>query len=122
MRAWRGPRLPKNLLHDMYEVHTEGGGYDKDNGGQWKPGTTVETKFQGVVMPLNNEDLQYVDSGTYTLNSQKVYTNGYQLKVGAEFRDGYDGQVYTVKQELTHGPIHSMKRYMVERKGASNPK
>ena len=122
MRAWRGPSLPKNLLHDMYEVHTEGGGYDKDNGGQWKPGATVETKFQGVVMPLNNEDLQYVDSGTYTLNSQKVYTNGYQLKVGAEFRDGYDGQVYTVKQELTHGPIHSMKRYMVERKGASNPK
>ena len=84
--------------------------------------TRVETKFQGVVMPLNNEDLQYVDSGTYTLNSQKVYTNGYQLKVGAEFRDDYDGQVYTVKQELTHGPIHSMKRYMVERKGVSNPK
>lgn len=122
MRAWRGPKLPKSLLHDMYEVHTEGGGYDKDNGGQWKPGTPVETKFQGVVMPLNNEDLQYVDSGTYTLNSQKVYTNGYRLKVGAEFRDGYDGQIYTVKQELTHGPIHSMKRYMVERKGVSNPK
>ena len=42
----------------MYEVHTEGGGYDKEQGGQLKPGTTAETVFQGVVMPLHNEDLQ----------------------------------------------------------------
>ncbi len=44
------------------------------------------------------------------------------LQVGAQFRDGFDGQIYTVKQELTHGPVHSMKRYMVEKKGESNPK
>ena len=93
MRKWKGPQIPRSLLHSMYEVHTEGGGYDKEQGGQWKPGTTVETAFQGVVMPLNNEDLQYIDSGSYTL-----------------------------KQELTHGPVHSMKRYMVEKKGESNPK
>ena len=101
MRKWKGPQIPRSLLHSMYEVHTEGGGYDKEQGGQWKPGTTVETAFQGVVMPLNNEDLQYIDSGSYTLNAQKIYT---------------------VKQELTHGPVHSMKRYMVEKKGESNPK
>ena len=118
----KGPQIPRSLLHSMYEVHTEGGGYDKEQGGQWKPGTTVETAFQGVVMPLNNEDLQYIDSGSYTLNAQKVYTNGHTLQVGAQFRDGFDGQIYTVKQELTHGPVHSMKRYMVEKKGESNPK
>ena len=122
MRIWRGPKLPRHLLHTMYEMHTEGGGYDKENGGQWVPGETVETPFQGIVMPLNNEDLQYADSGTYTVNAQKVYTNGHTLRVGAQFRDGYDGQVYTVKQELTHGPVHSLKRYMVEKKGESNPK
>ena len=61
-------------------------------------------------------------SGSYTLNAQKVYTNGHTLQVGAQFRDGFDGQIYTVKQELTHGPVHSMKRYMVEKKGESNPK
>lgn len=122
MRKWKGPQIPRSLMHSMYEVHTEGGGYDKEQGGQWKPGTTVETAFQGVVMPLNNEDLQYIDSGSYTLNAQKVYTNGHTLQVGAQFRDGFDGQIYTVKQELTHGPVHSMKRYMVEKKGESNPK
>ena len=41
-----------------------------------KPGTTVETAFQGVVMPLNNEDLQYIDSGSYTLNAQKSIRMG----------------------------------------------
>ena len=52
------------------------------------------------------------------IGSSVVYT----LQVGAQFRDGFDGQIYTVKQELTHGPVHSMKRYMVEKKGESNPK
>lgn len=122
MRNWKGPKIPRSLLHDMYEVCAEGGYYDKENGGQWKPGDPKETKFQGVVMPLNNEDLQYMDSGTYTVNAQKVYTNGHTLCVGAEFRDGFDGQLYTVKQELTHGPIHPLKRYMVEKKGTSHQK
>ena len=122
MRTWRGPRLPRSLLHTMYRITKEGGRYDPERGGQFTGGKTVEVPFQGVVMPMNNEDLQYMDSGTSTINVQKVYTNGETLEIGAQFRDGYDDQVYTVKQELTHGPIHSMKRYMVEKKGGSKPK
>lgn len=122
MRTWKGPKLPRGLLHEMFEVHEDGGYYDKQNGGQWVPGGASEEAFQGVVMPLNNEDLKYMDAGTYTINAQKVYTNGHTLRVGAQFRDGYDGQLYTVKQELTHGPVHALKRYMVEKKGVSNPK
>lgn len=121
MKIWKGPRLPRHLLHEMYEV-CAAGGYDKDRGGQWMAGSTEEIPFSGIVMPLNNEDLQYIDSGTYTLNAKKVYTNGHALHVGARFRDGYDGQLYTVKQELTHGPIHAMKRYIVEARGESSPK
>ena len=85
MKRWKGPKLPRHLLHTMYEVHDESGEYSKDNGGQWVPGERIETPFQGVVMPLNNEDLQYADSGTYTINAQKVYTNGHTLCVGAQF-------------------------------------
>ena len=29
MRKWKGPQIPRSLLHSMYEVHTEGGGYDR---------------------------------------------------------------------------------------------
>ena len=90
MRKWKGPQIPRSLLHSMYEVHTEGGGYDKEQGGQWKPGTTVETAFQGVVMPLNNEDLQYIDSGSYTLNAQKVYTNGHCNDAEPNYQAQYD--------------------------------
>lgn len=122
MRSWRGPKLPRNLLHTMYRITREEGHYDPDRGGQFTGGKIVEVPFKGVVMPMNNEDLQYMDSGTSTINVQKVYTNGETLEIGAQFRDGYDDQVYTVKQELTHGPIHSMKRYMVEKKGGSKPK
>lgn len=67
MRKWKGPQIPRSLLHSMYEVHTEGGGYDKEQGGQWKPGTTVETAFQGVVMPLNNEDFHNFLSRSYLI-------------------------------------------------------
>lgn len=122
MRSWRGPKIPKNLLHDMYEITKEGGGYDPEKGGQFTGGKPVEKLFKGVVMPLSNEDLQYMDSGTSTKNAQKVYTNGATLTIGARFRDGFDGQEYTVKQELTHGPIHPLKRYLVEKKGESKPK
>ncbi len=122
MRSWKGPKIPKALLHEMFELTREGGGYDPKNGGQYTGGEPVEKPFQGVVMPLSNEDLQYLEGGTSTKNGQKVYTNGATLSIGGQFRDGYDGQVYTVKQELTHGPIHPMKRYVVEKKGASNPK
>lgn len=76
MRTWKGPKLPRGLLHEMFEVREDGGYYDKQNGGQWVPGEASEEAFQGVVMPLNNEDLKYMDAGTYTINAQKVYTNG----------------------------------------------
>ena len=54
MRTWKGPKLPRGLLHEMFEVHEDGGYYDKQNGGQWVPGEASEEAFQGVVMPLNN--------------------------------------------------------------------
>ena len=56
---------------------TEGGGYDKENGGSGCPARRWRRRSRGIVMPLNNEDLQYADSGTYTVNAQKVYTNGH---------------------------------------------
>ena len=115
------PSLPLGLLHDIEELEPSGS-YDQAAGGQWKPEQPMKATFRGVVMPVNNEDLQYAIAGTYTMNSQKLYTDGYRLTVGQQVRDTYDGQVYTVKQELTHGPIHPLKRYVVEKKGVASPK
>lgn len=116
------PQIPLGLLHDMVRIEP-GGSRNSENGGQWTPQLKpTETKFKGVVMPMSNEDLQYLPEGTHTKNTQKLYTNGPRLAVGATFRDTYDDNTYTVTQELTHGPIHPLKRYAVEAKGGASPK
>ncbi len=115
------PRIPRGLLHKIEEI-VPGGSYDQAAGGQWKPTTPAAKTFDGCIMPVNNEDLQYAEAGTYTKNSMKLYTNGYAVRPGQMIRDTFDGQEYTVKQELTHGPIHSLKRYVVEKRGEASPR
>lgn len=112
------PQLPAGLLHDMTMTSTTVE-LDEENGGQFRPQQPTVTTFKGIVMPMSNEDLQYLPEGTYTRNTQKLYTNGARVAVGAQFTDGFDGQTYTVTQELTHGPVHPMKRYAVEKKGVA---
>lgn len=122
MRQFAKPGLPLGLLHAMTLI-TPGGAIDAENGGQWRPALhPSHLSFQGIVMPLSNEDLEYLPEGTYTRESCKLYTNGQRVAVGARFTDTYDGATYTVKTELTHGPLHPMKRYLVERKGEASPK
>lgn len=116
------PRLPLGLLHDMKEI-TPGGSRDSENGGQWRPSLNpAVSTFKGIVMPMSNEDLEYLPEGTYTKQTQKLYTNGKRLKVGSTFTDTFDGVTYTITQELTHGPIHPMKRYAVESRGGASSK
>ena len=117
--SWGGPQIPKGLLHDCYSIDTVKE-FKQDEGGVYKATDTVTATFKGTVMPLNNEDLQMLPDGTSTTNSKKIYTNGFELRPGQRVRDGYDNQDYTVLTELTHGPVHSMKRYVVNRKGAAS--
>jgi len=119
MAGFALPAIPAGLLHDMIQTQP-GGTVDMANGGQFKPDLNpAQATFKGVVLPVSNEDLQYVPEGTYTRNTQKLYTNGARVAVGAAFTDTYDSQTYTVTQELTHGPIHPVKRYLVEARGVA---
>jgi len=121
MQKFAKPQIPAGLLHDM-TVISPSGSYSGP-GGQWKPSETPDTAtFKGIVMPLTNEDLQHAPAGTYTRNSQKLYTNGRRLTPGQQFTDPFDDTTYTVMQELTHGPVHPMKRYVVEAKGVASSK
>ena len=118
MFGYPRPMIPAGLLHTLFDIREGAGHYDEDNGGQWvqdKP--SVEVPFQGVVMPINNEDWQNDVTGTYTVNSQKLYTNSHALRPGQQVRDTTDGTVYLVKQELQHNPVHPMRRYVIEAKG-----
>lgn len=117
-----GPNIPGQLMHDMYELRSTGGKHDMKNGGQWVPGSVERKRFKGVVLPVNDKDLMYMEGGTYTQNSRKVYTNGYSLEVGEKIYDPQDGSTYTVKQELGYNSIHPIKRYLIDSKGGAAEK
>lgn len=110
------PMIPQSLMHNMYEIIMSGGKYDMDHGGQWHPGEECRVNFQGVVLPVGDKDLIYIDAGAYTKTSRKLYTNGYALKVNGKVYDPQDETIYIVKQELGYNSIHPMRRYLIDEK------
>lgn len=115
------PMIPNGLLHTMYELKS-GGVFDQTNGGQWVSTPDQKIAFQGVVLPVSDIDLRREITGTVTDRSEKIYTNGHALKVGAEVYDPDSDTTYTVTQELGHNSIHPMKRYLVEARGGASAK
>ena len=106
------PRLPRPLLHPLvaYDKVSEPG-----PAGQSRQVTKAVSAFMGVVMPLSNKDWELLPEGSYTQNSQKLYTDDpVSLTPGQIVRDTFDGQRYTVKTMLAHNSIHPMLRYIVE--------
>lgn len=115
------PKIPLGLLHTMYDIRTTGE-YDQANGGQWKPGEPERIAFDGAVLPVSDKDLVREITGTVTDLTEKIYTNGYVLRVGASVFDPDTGNTYTVTQELGHNSIHPLKRYLVETRTKSSAK
>ena len=108
------PRLPRALLHTL-TVTERSFTRDPDHGGQSRPVDVQTASFKGVVMPLSNLDWERLPEGTYTHNSQKLYTDdSVEIKTGQIITDSHDGQKYTVTRVLDHNPIHPMVRYIVE--------
>ena len=113
--AYAKPMIPNGLLHEMFEIKS-GAAFQQDNGGQYIPGKETRISFRGVILPVNDKDLIRDAAGTYMHCTEKIYTNGHALQIGARVMD-QDGTVYTITQELGHNSLHPMKRYLIERKG-----
>ena len=112
------PTIPRGLLHTMYDLKA-GSKFDQAKGGQWVPGGATErTPFQGAVLPVSDKDLVREITGTVSDHSEKIYTNGYALRVGAQVLDPQT----QITQELGHNSIHPMKRYLVEARGEAATK
>ena len=108
------PRLPRALLH-ILTVSDRTFVRDLANGGQSRPVDSNVQSFYGVILPITNKDLRFLPEGSYTKNSQKLYTDDpVEIKTGQIIRDTYDGQLYMVKEDLGHTSIHTMMRYVVE--------
>lgn len=108
------PRLPRALLH-LLKVIKRTYVNDQECGGQSVPNDeTIET-FWGIVLPMTNEDWKQLPEGSYTQDSQKLYTDDdIVIAPGHIIQDTFNGQCYTAKHKLSHNTIHPMLRYLVE--------
>ena len=108
------PKLPRALLH-ILTVSDRKFVRDSAHGGQSKPVYETAATFWGIVLPLSNKDWKQLPEGSFTSNSQKLYTDDpVKIKPGQIIRDTFDGQIYTVTTELNHNSIHPMLRFLVE--------
>jgi hypothetical protein len=107
------PVLPRSLLRNMKSVRTWGA--YTDPGGQFHCTRTECSYFQGVILPLRGEDLQYLPGGMRTQNTKKLYSTSRLLPLGAKVTDESGRECYTIVSVMDYDPVHSLKRYIVER-------
>lgn len=109
------PRLPRALLH-ILTVSNKTFIRDPAQGGQSRPVEETVTSFWGAILPLSNADWKQLPDGMYSYKSLKLYTDDpVQIQPGQVIRDTFDGNLYTVTNELSHNTLHPMIRYIVER-------
>ena len=79
--------------------------------GQWVAGQTTPKSMQGIILPLNNDDLQFVENGVYAENARKIYTVE-PLTKGQKIE--YKGQTYTIKEERPYSDYADVYIYYAE--------
>lgn len=76
-----------------FTAYQETGGYYND-AGDWVEGGLIPAQMTGIILPLNEDDLKYVEQGTYSVKDRKLYTTQ-PLQLGQEIE--YKGTKYTVQ-------------------------
>lgn len=86
--------------------------------GKWVPGMADDEQLTGVILPLSNDDMQYIESGTYTKKEKKLYVVT-PIALGSEVE--YKGETYTIQafKDLTeYTDVHIyLMRYRENAKG-----
>ncbi|MFJ5565209.1 hypothetical protein [Lysinibacillus xylanilyticus] len=62
--------------------------------GKWVLGKPTEVPMAGIILPLNNDDLKYIESGVYTVKEKKLYVVD-PIKIDTKVK--YKGDTYTVQ-------------------------
>lgn len=86
--------IKKYLVPFTYIETTEG--YWKDNG-DYVNGETNRIPMEGVILPLNEDDLQYAEPGSFSSEDRKIYSV-VPLEKGQVIL--YKGKRYTIQNEL----------------------
>ena len=62
--------------------------------GKWVPGAQQEVSKIGVILPLSNDDMKYIESGTYTVKERKLLTTEL-IEMGTKVN--YKEDLYTIQ-------------------------
>lgn len=90
------------------------GYYDRDTG-RWVDGKDNEVKFKGAILPLSEKDLKYLQEGSYTLDTVKLYTD-VSIKNNTYVTDIENSEKYKVTGGIGYNQIHrNFKRYFMQR-------
>jgi hypothetical protein len=76
-----------------YQEQESDEGYYNDEG-DWVGGGLVPVQMIGIILPLSEDDLKYVEQGTYSVKDRKLYTTQ-PLQLGQKIE--YKGTQYTVQ-------------------------
>lgn len=112
MSRFKFAKLPRGLLKPMVYIKRTGGDYG-DNG-KWVDGSEVRTDFKGALLSLTEEDLKYVEAGTYTTSDYKLYC---EVDLDTNGQIEYLTKVWTIQEKRNYLEMGSFRRYIVRRVG-----
>lgn len=84
-----------DMVNDFYVpfmLFTKTEGY-YDKSGDWHKGEEIAEERGGIVLPLSEDDLRFVESGSYNEKNKKIYTTE-PLEQNAMIE--YKGDKYTI--------------------------
>ncbi|MDQ0299641.1 hypothetical protein J2S78_002061 [Salibacterium salarium] len=109
-------QLPMRYLVD-FTVLQEGEQVFNQETGLYESSDPVEEPVQGIILPLNNDEMKYGEVGTYTVQDRKVYVS-FPLKVGQQIK--YKDDRYTIRAEKDYGDLADVYIYFAKRVGESS--
>lgn len=81
-----------------------GGVYN--NEGKWIPGGETTTPTEGIVLPLNNDDIKFAPNGIYDSQARKIYTLS-PLKIGQYIEvDGVRMVIYATRDYSAYADVY----------------
>lgn len=105
------------LLDDMLEEFTHN---SEDIGhwenGEWVQDSTQATDFEGVILPLEQKDIQYLPEGLTNTNTQIVYTKeNLDDVINVKFTRVLDGKIYRLYQYEGFKNLADLNVYLLAR-------
>lgn len=93
---------------------TGDGYYDYENGGEWVPATGTWSEFEGAIVPMNSDDLEYRENNPYTSQDRKLYT---YVDIPLNEKIQHRGNEYTVQERIDYSEYDTDLRIYYLRKG-----